>query len=133
MSLIRNICRIIGKKKRKVGTWTKTIFQENDDVFISGLVSSFSKIGSNLGEYVSEYGVGFDFIEEVRSVILTNKKIANITLAKAKKKLLAQDKYGVFISGINRATRALPLLEGTVIYKGDEIILTGKKKRFNDW
>lgn len=114
--------------KESIDTDASIQIKENDILVISGLVSAFSKVGSDIGEEISEFGRNVDFTEEVRRIIVTNKKIHGLTVEQLHDKAKIAERHGVYISGINRMSKPLPVLKGTEIHAGDEIDLVGKKK-----
>ncbi len=101
---------------------------EGDILFVSGLISVFAKAGTHIGEEISEFGDHMDFTEEVRRVIVTNKKIHGLTIAQIHHKAKVSQRHGVYISGISRMAKPLAALKGTEIHIGDEIDLVGRKK-----
>lgn len=114
--------------KESIDTDASIQIKESDILVISGLVSAFSKVGSDIGEEISEFGRNVDFTEEVRRIIVTNKKIHGLTVEQLHDKAKIAERHGVYISGINRMSKPLPVLKGTEIHAGDEIDLVGKKK-----
>lgn len=116
------------KDKNGIEPEADMILKEGDILFISGLVSAFSKVGNSLGNEISEFGENIDFTEEVRRIILTNKKINGLTLEKVLKKATAEQRHGIYVSGINRMAKPIPVLDGTEVHTGDEILLVGRKK-----
>lgn len=97
-------------------------------LFVTGLVSAFSKIGNNLGNEIAEFGENIDFTEEARKVTITNKKLRGITLKQLRETATASQRHGVYISDLRRLTNPIPVLDGTEIHLGDEILLVGRKK-----
>lgn len=104
---------------------------EGDIVFVSGLISAFAKAGNNIGIEISEFGARMDFTEEVRRIIVTNKKIHGLTIAQIHDKAKVSQRHGVYISGISRMSKPLEALRGTEIHLGDEIDLVGRKKELD--
>jgi len=104
------------------------ILKKGNVLFVSGLVAAFAKIGNSLGNEVTEFGENVDFTEEVRSITITNKKLNGITLKQLREKATASQRHGVYISGLKRMSKPIPVLDGTEIHIGDEIILIGRKK-----
>jgi len=96
------------KGKEKIEPESSTIIEENDILLVSGLVAAFSKLATTLGQEIAEFGENINFIEEVRSIIITNNKFTDITLVEVKEKLSLSDKHGIFINAINRVARPLP-------------------------
>lgn len=104
---------------------------EGDIIFVSGLISVFAKAGIHIGEEISEFGQNMDFTEEVRRVIVTNKKIHGLTIAQIHDQAKVSQRHGVYISGISRMAKPLAVLKGTEIHIGDEIDLVGRKKELD--
>jgi len=116
------------KDKKGIEPEPSMILKEGNILFISGLVTAFSEAGNSLGTEVSEFGENIDFTEETRSIILTNKKLHGLTLAQVLKKATAEQRHGIYVSGISRMANPIPVLDGTEVHKGDEIHLVGRKK-----
>lgn len=104
---------------------------EGDIIFVSGLISVFAKAGTHIGEEISEFGQNMDFTEEVRRVIVTNKKIHGLTIEQIHDQAKVSQRHGVYISGISRMAKPLAVLKGTEIHIGDEIDLVGRKKELD--
>ena len=119
---------LIIRDKNKIEPDSKTIIAENDIVYVSGLTTDLLKVNQLIGEEISELEDNIEFIEEVRNVILTNKKYHNKTLAWIKNSINIEQKQGVYINKIQRVTSPIAILDTTVIHKGDEISLVGRKK-----
>ncbi|SFJ41056.1 aspartate-alanine antiporter [Olleya namhaensis] len=102
--------------------------KEGDILFVTGLITAFSKAGNILGEEISEFGANIDFTEEERHIILSNKKLHGKTLAEIREKLGLTKTHGVYINSIVRMSHELSVLDNTEIHAGDEITLVGKKK-----
>ena len=102
--------------------------KEGDILFVTGLITAFSKAGNMLGEEISEFGANIDFTEEERHIILSNKKLHGKTLAEIREKLGLTKTHGVYINSIVRMSHELSVLDNTEIHAGDEITLVGKKK-----
>nr|WP_321226284.1 aspartate-alanine antiporter [uncultured Psychroserpens sp.] len=102
--------------------------KEGDILFVTGLITAFSKAGNILGEEISEFGANIDFTEEERHIILSNKKLHGKTLAEIREKLGLTKIHGVYINSIVRMSHELSVLDNTEIHAGDEITLVGKKK-----
>jgi uncharacterized transporter YbjL len=116
------------KDKKGIEPEAAMILKEGDILFITGVVSAFSKVGNSLGNEISEFGENIDFTEEVRRIILTNKKHHGLTLQKVLEKATAEQRHGIYVSGINRMANPIPVSDGTEVHTGDEILLVGRKK-----
>ena len=116
------------KDKKGIEPKPSMILKEGNILFISGLVTAFSKAGNSLGTEISEFGENIDFTEETRSIILTNKKLHGLTLEQVLEKATAEQRHGIYVSGISRMANPIPVLDGTEVHKGDEIHLVGRKK-----
>lgn len=104
--------------------------QADDVVIISGLIDELCKINV-LGKEVGEFSSSFDLIEKNSVVILTNKKLSNITVDKVHQCLLDKSIFGVYITNIRRMGHELTALPSTELHKGDEITLTGSSDNIN--
>lgn len=104
------------------------ILKEGNIIFVSGLVTAFSMADNKLGTEISEFGKNMNFTEEVRSIILNNKKLNGLTLKEIREKATAEQRHGVYISDLRRMGHTIPVLDGTEIHIGDEILLVGRKK-----
>lgn len=105
-----------------------TVIELDNILLISGLVTAFSKVGISIGDEVSEYEENIDFIEEIRNVFITNKKIHGLTLKQLHDKSTLEERHGIYVNGISRTSKELPVLEGTELHVGDELALVGSKK-----
>ncbi|MBK2108902.1 aspartate-alanine antiporter [Francisella tularensis] len=68
----------------------------------------------------------FNFIEEKRSLILTNKNLFNKTIKEVKDIIQDRNYYGVFLQKIIRSGQKLPISDDLKLRRGDEIRLIGK-------
>jgi len=68
----------------------------------------------------------FNFIEEKRSLILTNKNLFNKTIQEIKTIIQDKNYYGVFLQKIIRSGQKLPISDELKLRRGDEIVLVGK-------
>ncbi|MEY8837325.1 aspartate-alanine antiporter, partial [Francisella philomiragia] len=68
----------------------------------------------------------FNFIEEKRSLILTNKNLFNKTIQEIKTIIQDKNYYGVFLQKIIRSGQKLPISNELKLRRGDEIVLVGK-------
>ena len=113
---------------KKIESKADLQIKEGDILFVTGLITAFSKAGNMLGEEISEFGANIDFTEEERHIILSNKKLHGKTLAEIREKLGLTKTHGVYINSIVRMSHELSVLDNTEIHAGDEITLVGKKK-----
>jgi len=116
------------KGKKGIEPQPSANMEEDNIVFVSGIVSVFSKLGNSIGSEISEFGETIDFTEEVRSITITNKKLDGLTLDKARKKASIEQLHGVYISGLRRMNKPVPVLDETELHIADEILLVGRKK-----
>ncbi|MEY8768353.1 aspartate-alanine antiporter [Francisella philomiragia] len=68
----------------------------------------------------------FNFIEEKRSLILTNKNLFNKTIQEIKTIIQDKNYYGVLLQKIIRSGQKLPISDELKLRRGDEIVLVGK-------
>ena len=116
------------RKDKVIEPEATMVLEEDDVLFLSGLVTAFSVAATDIGTEISEFGKNIDFTEEVRSIIITNKKLNGITLKQLRESATAEQRHGIYISDLRRMGNTIPVLDGTHIHKGDEIFLIGRKK-----
>ena len=116
------------KGSKSIDPNSSTVIELENILLISGLVSAFAKVENTIGEEISEFGENIDFTEEVRSIFITNKKIHGLTLKQLHDKATLSQRHGIYVSGISRMNRGLPVLDGTELHVGDELALVGRKK-----
>ena len=119
---------LITRKEESLEPDSKTVLKQNDIIYITGLINELMLIKDSLGEEIAVKKSKVDFTEEVRKIIITNKKFTDKTLEEIKSILSVEDKHGLYINKIKRMSNSLPILEKTVLQKGDEISFIGRKK-----
>lgn len=109
----------------KIGEVKKNLVLGEGDVIVLGGRKEFL-LGeeSFLGKEVNDTEL-LDFPVEKLSVLLTSKEIAGHTLADLRKKDFM---HGVVVRSIQRLGIEIPVVQGTVLDKGDMIELVGLKK-----
>ena len=118
----------IVKENKEIDPKQDMKLDKGDILFISGLVAAFSKVSKSIGDEIAEFGENIDFTEEVRDVVITNKAINGLTLKQLRDKATAEQRHGIYISELKRMSKQIPVLDGTIIHTGDEILLVGRKK-----
>ncbi len=101
-----------------------TALREGDIVAVSGEVAALERATGFFGAEV-EAPPDFQLVEENRELILTHRELHGTTVAQ----LHAADvklRHGVFLTGVTRMGRELPVLPGLALHRGDELRLTGR-------
>ncbi|MEZ9266936.1 aspartate-alanine antiporter [Vibrio splendidus] len=103
------------------------ILAAGDKVYLTGLTQAFPKVtslGIELGEFSEESNV----VQTQQKVVLTNKKLAGITLRKLHDETNARIRRGVYITQLSRMGHDISTLPETELHIGDEITLVGQKE-----
>ena len=101
-----------------------TVALARDLVAITGAVEVLEQVPQLVGPEV-EPPEGFQLVEENRDVVLALKDKHDRTIDE----LLGEDvetRHGVFVRGVTRMGRELPVLPGLAVHRGDELHLTGR-------
>lgn len=101
-----------------------TVAVARDLVAITGAVDVLEQVPQLVGPEV-EPPEGFQLVEENRDVVLALKDKHDRTIDE----LLGEDvetRHGVFVRGVTRMGRELPVLPGLAVHRGDELHLTGR-------
>ncbi|MCP4328129.1 MAG: aspartate-alanine antiporter [Alphaproteobacteria bacterium] len=70
----------------------------------------------------------FELVEEQRHVVLTNRKLHGRTIKQLHDHVGVETRHGVFVVGVNRMGRHLPLYPNLELHTGDEMRLIGRTK-----
>lgn len=103
------------------------ILAAGDKVYLTGLTQAFPKVtslGIELGEFSEESNV----VQTQQKVVLTNKRLAGITLRKLHDETNARIRRGVYITQLSRMGHDISTLPETELHIGDEITLVGQKE-----
>lgn len=98
---------------------------ERDDIVLvagrrSGVVASGDKIGTEL-----QSSDGMDVVVAIRDVTITSSDYVGKTVAAIKENVSSEVRHGVYVTGVKRADKPLPLHPDTVINAGDVVSLYG--------
>ena len=98
-----------------------------DHVAVTGPATSMHKANSYFGEE-TQAPDGMQLIEENRTVILTRRTFIGKTVADIRDHLDVETRHGVYLVGIRRMGRDLPMLPRLQLHRGDELFFTGAPK-----
>lgn len=98
--------------------------QQGDLVTLMGERSELVAAGKQLGDEVTELD-NMELISETRDVVITSKKVVNLTFQKARDMIDPNIRRGVFAIRLNRADRDVPLHNHATLEAGDVITLYG--------
>ncbi len=104
-----------------------TVVQAGDMVAVTGKIGGMVEAGRHLGSEISPPWA-FDLVEESREIVLTNPALANKTIAELHMEFKNGSRYGVYLTGIKRLGRDLPILHDVKLHKGDELQFIGTPK-----
>lgn len=109
-----------------------TVLDTGDIVLLVGqrdvLVGADTSVGPEVGNIE-----GLDFELDAQDVVLTNKQATGRTLAELRETIPADQRHGVFLTGVNRMDHNLPVQPGTMLQAGDTLRFTGLKKDLNSF
>ena len=103
------------------------ILAANDKVYLTGLTQAFPKVtslGVELGEFSEENNV----VHTRQKIVLTNKKLAGVTLRKLRDETNANVRRGVYVTQVSRMGHDISTLPETELHLGDEVTLVGQKE-----
>jgi len=104
--------------------------QAGDQVAVTGLLHVMTSIKDSLGPEV-EAPDGFQVVEETREIVLTNRDANDKTIGEIHDRIAEKARRGVFLTGIRRMGRDLPLSSNVELKTGDELSLTGSASDLN--
>ncbi len=104
-----------------------TVVQSGDMVAVTGKIDGMVEAGRHLGSEISPPWA-FDLVEESREIILTNSALADKTLAELRMEFKNGSHYGVYLTGIKRLGRDMPILRDVKLHKGDKLQFIGTPK-----
>ena len=102
----------------------ETKLEVGDLVAVTGMVRVLEGAVGLFGKE-STAPAGFQLVEENRTLILANPRLAEKDLQTLHDSIGAEARRGVFLTGVRRMGRDLPLLLGLKLNRGDELQLTG--------
>lgn len=104
-----------------------TQIQANDQIAVTGKVTVMESIGASFGPEIS-VPAGTELVEEQREVVLSNKQADGKTLKDLHDHINVDVRHGVFLTGIKRMGKDLPMLPNLQVHRGDELSITGSPK-----
>ncbi|MEP1573925.1 aspartate-alanine antiporter [Roseibium album] len=115
---------------REIDLDTAEVLQSDDVVAMTGLVSSLDSPAMNWATE-TQAPDGYHLVLENRHIVLTNPDYAGNKLQGIHDHTRSNAFRDVFVTGVNRMGRELPLLPDLEIHKGDELQLTGSPRDLN--
>jgi putative transport protein len=104
-----------------------TTIKAGDLLAVTGLVAVLQDARQTLG-YEVPAPPAFQLIEESRSIILTNPKLAERTIKSLHDDISADVRHGIFLSGVRRMGLQLPVLPKLELHRGDVLQLEGSTR-----
>ena len=104
--------------------------REGDVIALTGLVASLEGQANDWGTE-TQAPAGYRLVLENRHIVLTNPDIAGNRLQGIHDHSRSNAFHDVFVTGVRRMGRDLPLLPDLEIHKGDELQLTGSPRDLN--
>jgi len=101
------------------------IFDTGDEVAVSGWRSALVDAAQIIGPELADPS-DVEFVVETRNVVFTHHSKDGSALASPEKLLQAPDCHGVYLAGITRMEKVLPLLPDPTVRIGDVLRLFGK-------
>ena len=108
----------------------ETVVRVGDELVLTGIIEVMEKAGSYFGPEVT-LPRDFQFVEENREIILTKKSLIGKELQQIHDEVSVDLRHGVFLTGVKRMGRELPVAAKLVLHRGDEIQLTGSQSDLN--
>ncbi len=104
-----------------------TTIKAGDLLAVTGLVAVLQDAQQTLG-YEVPTPPAFQLIEESRSIILTNPKLAERTIKSLHDDISPDVRHGIFLSGVRRMGLQLPVLPKLELHRGDVLQLEGSTR-----
>lgn len=104
-----------------------TVLAEGDVLVLIGLREDLTHADAVIGPEVADTG-GLNMELDVAEVLLTGTGFKSGTLGELREKIPADQKRGVYVTGISRMEQGLPVQPGTTVNSGDVVRVTGAKK-----
>ncbi|MHC5233311.1 aspartate-alanine antiporter [Brucella sp. LJL56] len=113
------------KRANKIIGLAPNLTLERDDIVLvagrrAGVVASGNQIGAEL-----QASEGMDVVVQIRDVTITSPDYVGKTVAAIKDSISSELRHGVYVTGVKRADKPLPLQPDTVINAGDVVSLYG--------
>ncbi len=103
----------------------ETRIATGDIVGVTGKIPALTAATDYFGHEVVA-PADFDLIEEHRKIVLTNRKLNGRTIKQIHEHVDVETRHGVFIVGVNRMGRKLPLYPNLELHTGDEVRVIGR-------
>ena len=113
--------------KERMEAKDDTVLQAGDMVAVTGKIDGMVEAAQHFGREISPPWA-FDLVEEARGFILTNPALAGKTIAEVHTEFGSGSRFGVYLTGIKRLGRKLPILHDVTLHKGDELQFIGTPK-----
>jgi putative transport protein len=104
-----------------------TTIKAGDLLAVTGLVAVLQDARQTLG-YEVPAPPAFQLVEESRSIILTNPKLAERTIKSLHDDISPDVRHGIFLSGVRRMGLQLPVLPKLELHRGDVLQLEGSTR-----
>ncbi len=104
-----------------------TTIEAGDLLAVTGMVAVLQDAQQTLG-YEVPAPPAFQLVEESRSIILTNPKLAERTIKSLHDDISADVRHGIFLSGVRRMGLQLPVLPKLELHRGDVLQLEGSTR-----
>ncbi|MEN8188740.1 MAG: aspartate-alanine antiporter [Thermodesulfobacteriota bacterium] len=101
------------------------VLEPNDLVTLVGLPEFVLEAGKILGTEESLESVETTLVGEIRDVVITNKAIANKSVATLREEIDPEKRRGAYAVRITRMERDIPLMARTKVHLGDVVRLIG--------
>ncbi|MEH6452215.1 MAG: aspartate-alanine antiporter [Psychromonas sp.] len=115
-------------EEEKIALDTDQKIQAGDILFISGLRKDFASLTSMGLVEKGEFDQSINLVQVQRKLVLTNKKLANLSIKEIHDKVNKAQRNGVYISQVTRLGHDMSTLPETKLHLGDEITLIGDAK-----
>ena len=104
--------------------------QAGDVLALTGMVEALETTPRSFGEEVPS-PAGYRLVLENRHIVLTSPEFADNTLQAIHQHTQSRAMRDVFLTGVKRMGRDLPLLPNLELHKGDELQVTGSPRDLN--
>ncbi|MEM8630013.1 MAG: aspartate-alanine antiporter [Pseudomonadota bacterium] len=105
----------------------EAVIKAGDLIVVSGLVGAIAKFEQHVGSEIGEYPPELVVVEERRNVVLTNRKLANMTIEDVHDHLSAEERRGVHVSRVIRMGHPIQVLPKTKLMVGDVVSIVGHR------
>lgn len=105
----------------------QTILQRNDKLLILGRQASILEAKKSLGEEIPNDPL-MDILIQTREIVVTSEKLHNKTLKEIAKTAAQEMRHGLYLVGISRQGKPLPVNPDVWIERGDIVTLYGAEQ-----